>query len=104
MSPTRPAGAVLLLLALIAIPFLVKPYQLDIAIFLLINILVVVSYRLVTITGEWSLAHVVMMGVGGYASALLAKRVGLDFWISVPAAALFTAMLAFVLSFPLFRM
>ena len=60
----RPLAAVILALALAAIPFLVKPYQLDIAIFLLINILVVVSYRFVTITGEWSLAHVVMMGVG----------------------------------------
>ena len=66
MSPAaRPlAAASLLALAVCAVPFLVKPYQLDIAIFLLINVLVVVSYRLVTITGEWSLAHVVMMGVG----------------------------------------
>ncbi len=104
-AAARPLGAALVLaLALAAIPFLVKPYQLDIAIFLLINVLVVVSYRLVTITGEWSLAHVVMMGVGGYASALLAKRAGLDFWLSMPLAALFTAGLAFVLSFPLFRM
>jgi branched-chain amino acid transport system permease protein len=100
----RPLAATLLVLALAAIPFLVKPYQLDIAIFLLINILVVVSYRLVTITGEWSLAHVVMMGVGGYASALLAKRAGLEFWLSMPLAAVFTASVAFILSFPLFRM
>ena len=104
MSAARPLAAPVLALALVAIPFLIKPYQLDIAIFLLINILVVVSYRLVTITGEWSLAHVVMMGVGGYASALLAKRAGLDFWLSMPLAALFTASVAFVLSFPLFRM
>jgi branched-chain amino acid transport system permease protein len=45
-----------------------------------------------------------MMGVGAYSSALLAKRAGLDFWLSMPLAALFTAALAFVLSFPLFRM
>ena len=106
MSPAaRPLAAGLTLaLAVCVVPFLVKPYQLDIAIFLLINVLVVVSYRLVTITGEWSLAHVVMMGVGAYSSALLAKRAGLDFWLSMPLAALFTAALAFVLSFPLFRM
>ena len=105
MNAARPLGAVLVLaLALAAIPFLIKPYQLDIAIFLLVNILVVTSYRLLTTTGEWSLAHVVMMGVGAYTSALLAKRAGLDFWLSLPAAALFTAALAFVLSFPLFRM
>ena len=104
-APARGIAAILLpALALAAIPFLVKPYQLDIAIFLLINVLVVVSYRLVTITGEWSLAHVVMMGVGGYASALLAKRAGLDFWLSMPLAAIFTAFVAFILSFPLFRM
>jgi branched-chain amino acid transport system permease protein len=105
MSAVRPIGAALALaMVLAAVPFVVKPYQLDIAIFLLINVLVVVSYRLVTITGEWSLAHVVIMGVGAYTSALLAKRAGLDFWLSMPLAAIFAAALAFVLSFPLFRM
>ncbi|MEX1206204.1 MAG: branched-chain amino acid ABC transporter permease [Dongiaceae bacterium] len=100
----RSIGWSLLAALVAALPFLVRPYHLDILIFLEINILVVASYRLMTITGEWSLAHVVLMGVGAYASALLAKRLGLPFWVSMPAAALVAGVLAYALSFPLFRM
>lgn len=92
------------LLAIAIAPFLVKPYQLDILIFLLINILLVASYRFNTLTGEWSLIHVVMMGVGAYSSALLTKELSFPFWLSLPAGALITAALAAVLSVPLFRM
>ena len=100
----RSVGWLVLAGLLAALPFVVRPYHLDILIFLEINILVVASYRLMTITGEWSLAHVVMMGVGAYASALLAKRLGLPFWVSMPGAAVVAGLLAYVLSFPLFRM
>ncbi|MFQ5544367.1 MAG: branched-chain amino acid ABC transporter permease [Acidiferrobacterales bacterium] len=95
---------VALFVFLSALPFTLKFHQQDFMIFLLINVLVVVSYRLVTLTGEWSLIHVVLMGVGGYASALLAKMVGLSFWLTMPIAGIVTALIAFALSFPLFRM
>ena len=97
-------GLAALLVFLIVLPFMLKFHQQDFMIFLLINVLVVVSYRLVTLTGEWSLIHTVLMGVGGYTSALLAKMVGLSFWLSMPLAGVITALIAFALSFPLFRM
>ena len=92
------------LVVVVVLPFLVKAYQLDFLIFLLINILVVVSYRLVTTTGEWSLAHVVLMGVGAYASAIGTKQLGLPIFVAMPLSGLTAAVIAFVLSFPLFRM
>ena len=92
------------LAAVVVAPMVVKEYQLDILIFLMINILLVSSYRFNTLTGEWSLIHVVMMGVGAYTSALLSKELGFSFWISLPASAVVTAAIAFFLSFPLFRM
>ncbi len=95
---------VALFVFLSVLPFTLKFHQQDFMIFLLINVLVVVSYRLVTLTGEWSLIHVVLMGVGGYTSALLAKMVGLSFWLTMPIAGIVTALIAFALSFPLFRM
>lgn len=95
-------GAVAVLVAVL--PFAVKPYQLDFLIFLLINILLVASYRLVTLAGEWSLIHVVLMGVGAYASALAAKLLGFPFWLALPAAGATAGLVAFALSFPLFRM
>lgn len=90
--------------ALVVLPHLLSFSQKEVAVFLVINVLVVVSYRLLTLTGEWSLAHVVIMGVGAYASTLLAKRLG----VPVPPAMLLgagtAALTAWVLSFPLLRM
>ncbi|NIR29818.1 MAG: branched-chain amino acid ABC transporter permease [Gammaproteobacteria bacterium] len=70
----------------------------------MIDILVVVSYRLLTLTGEWSLGHVVIMGVGAYSSALLAKKLGVPVPLAMLLGAATAGLVAFVLSFPLFRM
>ena len=90
--------------ALVAMPHLLSFSQKEVAVFLVINVLVVVSYRLLTLTGEWSLAHVVLMGVGAYASALLAKRLGVPVPPAMLLGAAAAALTAWVLSFPLFRM
>jgi len=86
------------------LPNYLKYYQQDFMIFLVINVLVVVSYRLVTLTGEWSLIHAVMMGVGAYSSALMSKDLGLSFWLSMPLAGVTAGIVAALLCFPLFRM
>lgn len=90
--------------ALLGLPYVLTFSQKEIAVFLVINVLVVVSYRLLTLTGEWSLGHVVIMGVGGYASALCAKLLGIPVPIAMVLGALCAALVAFVLSFPLLRM
>ena len=95
---------VAMLCALVVLPHFLKYYQQDFLIFLVINVLVVVSYRLVTLTGEWSLIHAVMMGVGAYASAMLTKHLGISFWLSLPLSGLCAAAIAAALSYPLFRM
>jgi len=57
-----------------------------------------------TLTGEWSLGHVVIMGVGAYASALLAKQFGVPVPLSMLLGGCMAAAIAALLSFPLFRM
>lgn len=90
---------------LLALPHLaVTAEQRELAVFLVINALLVCSYRLMTLTGEWSLAHVVMMGVGAYASSLFAKVWGLPVPLTLPLGALTAGLIAYILSFPLFRM
>ena len=64
---------------LFLLPHLLSFSQQELLVFLAINVLIVVSYRLLTLTGEWSLAHVVLMGVGGYASALFRSRSAFQF-------------------------
>lgn len=94
----------LLAAILIVLPHILSFSQQEILVFLVINVLLVASYRLLTLTGEWSLGHVVIMGVGAYASALLAKRLGVWVPVSMIVGALIAAATAFLLSFPLFRM
>ena len=91
-------------LGLVVLPHLLSYSQQEIAVLLVINVLLVASYRLLTLTGEWSLGHVVMMGVGGYASALFAKALGMPVLLAMPLGALTAGLVALVLSFPLFRM
>ncbi|WP_350334435.1 branched-chain amino acid ABC transporter permease [Coralliovum pocilloporae] len=90
--------------ALIALPHGLSFSQQEVLVFLTINILLVASYRLLTLTGEWSLGHVVIMGVGAYASALLSKKLGLFVPVSMLLGGLTAALVAYILSFPLFRM
>lgn len=97
-------GALLLLVMLLVLPHFLQFHHQDLLIFLTINVLVVTSYRLVTLTGEWSLIHAVMMGVGGYTAALLFKHYEIGMWITLPLAGIVAAAIAAVLSFPLFRM
>jgi len=90
--------------ALLVLPHLLSFSQQEIAVLLIINVLLVASYRLLTLTGEWSLGHVVIMGVGGYASALFVKDLGVPVPLAMPLGAVTSGLVAFVLSFPLFRM
>jgi len=100
----RLAAWVALYGVLIALPSVLSFSQREIAVFLVINVLVVVSYRLLTLTGEWSLGHMVIMGVGAYGSALYAKALGLPVPLAMLLGACTAALVAYVLSFPLFRM
>jgi branched-chain amino acid transport system permease protein len=97
-------GLILLAAGLILLPHLLSLSQQEILVLLVINILLVASYRLLTLTGEWSLAHVVIMGVGAYGSALVSKKLALPVPLSMLVGASIAALLAFLLSFPLFRM
>lgn len=95
---------VVILAILVVLPHYLRYHHQDFLLFLTINILVVASYRLVTLTGEWSLIHAVMMGVGAYTSAILSKHFDVSFWISMPLAGVGAGLMAAALCFPLFRM
>lgn len=90
--------------ALLALPHALTFSQQEVLVFLTINVLLVASYRLLTLTGEWSLGHVVIMGVGAYASALYTKEFGVFVPVSMLLGACTAALIAMMLSYPLFRM
>ena len=92
------------LAALLATPHFLSFHHQDLLIFLTINVLAVCSYRLVTLTGEWSLIHAVMMGVGAYTVALLVNHFDLAIWFTLPLAGTAAGLVAALLCFPLLRM
>ena len=97
-------GWLALAVILLLLPHGLSYSQQEILVFLTINVLLVASYRLLTLTGEWSLAHVVIMGVGAYASALYSKELGIYVPVAMLLGACTAALIAMFLSYPLFRM
>jgi branched-chain amino acid transport system permease protein len=89
---------------LVLLPHALSFSQQEILVFLTINVLLVASYRMLTLTGEWSLGHVVIMGVGAYASALYSEHFGIFVPVSMLLGACTAALIAMGLSYPLFRM
>jgi branched-chain amino acid transport system permease protein len=70
---------------------------------LMVNVLLAVSFRVITTTGGWSLAHVPMMGAGAYATALMSGNLGIPFWFSMPLAGLAAGLIGLGISYPLRR-
>ena len=84
------------IVGLLLVPYALSYSQKEILVFLVINVLVAASYRFLTLTGEWSLGHVVMMGAGAYASAILSKRFGVPVPVSMALGATVAAAIAWV--------
>ena len=97
-----PLAAVLILLILL--PFIFSRYYLDLTIVFLINLILAVSFRLIAGTGDFSLAHVPLMGMGAYASAIMAKKIGLPFLITLPLAGAVATLVGLIMLYPLIRM
>jgi branched-chain amino acid transport system permease protein len=93
------AVAVLLVMA----PFFLGLYHLDLLVMLLVNVILVASFRIIVTWGGWSLAHIPLMGLGGYATALMTTEVGLPFWLTLPLSGIAVALVGLVMSVPLSR-
>lgn len=55
---------------------------------------------LIGFTGQISLGHGAFFGVGAYAGAILATRLGFPFWLAVPAAGFVTALVGMIFGIP----
>ena len=96
-------AVVVILAALCVLPFYMKFYHIELSIIYFMSVILAVSYRLITTTGDWSFAHVILQGVGAYATALLAKHAGIPFIVMVPLAGLVTAAVGAIVMFPMLR-
>ncbi|MDD4356799.1 MAG: branched-chain amino acid ABC transporter permease [Smithellaceae bacterium] len=82
-------------------PFVLSPYLLYVL--NTIGILAIAAIGLnilVGYTGQISLGHGAFFGVGAYAAAILATRLGVPFYLSIPAAGFVTALIGMIFGIP----
>ena len=94
-----------LLAGLLALPYLIKGEYLWILLQILIAVVGAVGLNILTgFTGQISLGQGAFLGVGAYTSAYITAKLGLSFWVGIPAAGLVTAMAGMVFGIPSLRL
>lgn len=58
---------------------------------------------LIGYTGQISLGHAAFMGIGAYGSAILARELGMSFWLALPLTALVTGLVGLLFGLPSLR-
>jgi branched-chain amino acid transport system permease protein len=93
------------IVALAILPYLIQdPYWLHVYIITCLNICLAVSLRVLWNVGLLSCGHAAFMGLGAYASALLALKAGISPWLGMPLGALLAGGVAIGLGYPALRL
>ncbi len=91
-------------LAALLFPFLAGDYLLYLADLMAILALGALGLNiLIGFTGQISLGHAAFMGLGAYTTAILASRLGLPFWLSIPAGGALATAAGMVVGVPSLR-
>ncbi|MDP6854419.1 MAG: branched-chain amino acid ABC transporter permease [Arenicellales bacterium] len=102
--PAHRGSVAALLLALLLLPLFGNDYTLLLAGQLCIYVIAITGLNLLTgYTGLISLGQGAFMGVGAYATAVLASRYGLPIWITFPGAMAITALAGIAVGLPSLR-
>lgn len=99
----KPLVVAVVLIGFAFLPEVIGEYYVELLILFMINLILASSYRLITTAGDWSLSHIVFMGVGAYATAMMAKFLGWPFWGTVLLGGLASAIIGLIVVFPLLR-
>lgn len=90
---------------LMALAFLLPGYYLYILSLAGIWAVAAIGLNLLTgVAGQISIGHAGFMALGAYAVALLSLRLGLPFWLALPAAGLLNGLLGLALGLPALRL
>ena len=96
--------AVLALIFVVIVPLSVHEYYLSILNLIFIAVVGALGLNiLVGYTGQISIGHGAFMSVGAYTAANLAVRLGLPFWLTLPAGGLMAALIGVVVGMPSLR-
>jgi len=96
-------GGLIVIMCLLPL-FASSPYWLHIFILTLIYIIVAVSFRTISISGQFPLAHAAFMGIGAYFSGMTSKLLGWPPWLTIPLGALVAAGIGALTAYPFARL
>ncbi len=105
MTPTRIVLALIALGALAAFPLAVgNPYYIHLAETIMIYAILLFGLDIVVgYTGQVSLGHAGLFGIGSYTAGVLFFQLGAPFWVTLPAAIVVTAAFGALLALPALR-
>lgn len=83
---------------------MINPYYLQVATFILINILLGISIYITLSTGQLSLGNAGFMSIGAYTSALLTVKLGLPIPVGIVAGSLLAALVGVLIGIPTLRL
>ena len=89
-------------IGLLSLPFWADPYIVYMVNISGIAIIAALGLNILTgLTGQISLGHAAFVALGAYTSAILATRLDMPFWLTIPAGGLVAALFGVLLGFPL---
>ncbi|MEW6725426.1 branched-chain amino acid ABC transporter permease [Desulforudis sp. 1088] len=104
-APAAKLKVLAILAALAALPLLVSPYYVGVANLVGIAVIGAVGLNILTgFTGQISIGQGAFMGVGAYTAGILTVKLGLSFWVALPAAGILAALVGAVFGIPSLRL
>jgi branched-chain amino acid transport system permease protein len=91
------------IIGLCLIPLFGGPYLVEVVMMYFIYIILAQSYRLTVTIHDWQLYHIVMYGVGAYASGMLAKNFGVPVFLAIPLGGVMAGIMGVMITLPLLR-
>jgi branched-chain amino acid transport system permease protein len=105
MKPTQLIAALVAIAVLAAVPPVVgNPYYIHLIETIMIYAIVLFGLDIVVgYTGQVSLGHAGLFGIGAYTAGVLIMKIGASLWLTLPAAIVVTAAFGAVLALPALR-
>lgn len=105
MSAARTAALLIAAIAVVLLPFAISGYALRLLDLSLVSAVAVIGLCFAFgCAGLLHLGQAAFVGIGAYGTGVLATRLGLGFWLSVPIALVLTAAVAIVIGAPMLRL
>jgi branched-chain amino acid transport system permease protein len=99
------AGVVVLVLVACVLPFVASNYRLFQFTMVLIYAIALLGLNILTgYNGQVSLGHGAFYAIGAYATAILMDKVGLPYWLCIPAAGAICLLAGFLFGLPALRL